>query len=300
MKKFPLLLGLFLVLPVSAFSAYDDVSLTTDTRIGLTGETLNVSGSTAIIQSLTVNADSFVVTLVPGGNSSIKVSSPSLYRITHSVTPQSAYVDAEVCNGSESSVTLAPLSGQTIQVTVQVDTSSSLCSGGGGSSGGSSGGGGGGGGGGLPPPPPPTEVTPPPAPPPPAPASAPTVFTKVLSLGTVSLDVKKLQQLLNQDSDTKIALSGIGSPGQETTYFGALTKKAVGKFQLKYKLILSDKDPGYGLVGPKTRAKLNEIGKGGVGAAPSTTTGSANQATVQSIQAKIAALLEQIKKLQGQ
>ena len=71
-------------------------------------------------------------------------------------------------------------------------------------------------------------------------------------------DVKRLQQLLNSDSDTKIAESGIGSFGNETEYFGSLTEKAVQKFQTKYNIAKSG-DSGYGYVGPKTRAKLNEV-----------------------------------------
>jgi len=61
-------------------------------------------------------------------------------------------------------------------------------------------------------------------------------------------------------SDTKVAESGVGSPGNETEYFGTLTKKAVQKFQKKYG-IAKEGDSGYGYVGPKTRAKLQEVFK---------------------------------------
>jgi peptidoglycan hydrolase-like protein with peptidoglycan-binding domain len=47
--------------------------------------------------------------------------------------------------------------------------------------------------------------------------------------------------------------------GLITGYFGQLTKKAVQKFQLNYKVVGSKNDPGFGFVGPKTRAKLQEI-----------------------------------------
>jgi hypothetical protein len=44
-----------------------------------------------------------------------------------------------------------------------------------------------------------------------------------------------------------------------TGYFGAVTKKAVQAFQLKYGITTAANPAGFGRVGPKTRAKLNEI-----------------------------------------
>ncbi len=86
------------------------------------------------------------------------------------------------------------------------------------------------------------------------------VFASGLAKGTSNSDVKRLQQLLNSDPDTVIAQSGTGSVGNETNYFGSLTEKAVQKFQNKYG-IAKPGDPGYGYVGPKTRAKLQEVFK---------------------------------------
>ncbi|MFH0803598.1 MAG: peptidoglycan-binding protein [Candidatus Tagabacteria bacterium] len=86
------------------------------------------------------------------------------------------------------------------------------------------------------------------------------VFTIGFTKGTTNPDIKRLQQLLNSDADTKIAESGVGSPGNETEYFGSLTEKAVQKFQVKYG-VAQEGDPGYGYVGPKTRAKLQEVFK---------------------------------------
>lgn len=92
-----------------------------------------------------------------------------------------------------------------------------------------------------------------------APVSSFAVFTRNLRKGSSGDDVKRLQQFLNIDVDTRVATEGVGSTGNETTLFGSLTEKAVQKFQVKYG-IAKEGDEGYGQVGPKTRAKLNEIG----------------------------------------
>jgi hypothetical protein len=84
------------------------------------------------------------------------------------------------------------------------------------------------------------------------------VFSSGLGKGMTSADIKRLQQLLNKHADTQISSSSVGSPGSETEYFGSLTEKAVQKFQKKYG-IAQEGDTGYGYVGPKTRAKLQEL-----------------------------------------
>jgi len=98
------------------------------------------------------------------------------------------------------------------------------------------------------------------------PASAQTntqnVFSTNLSLGSRGSQVVLLQKILNRDPDTRIADVGLGSPGNETNYFGSLTKAAVARFQAKYAnevLTPVGLMRGSGLVGSYTRAKLNAL-----------------------------------------
>lgn len=87
-------------------------------------------------------------------------------------------------------------------------------------------------------------------------------FKRSLSLGDSGPDVKSLQIILNSSLETAVSLSGIGSSGQETEYFGQKTANAVVKFQEKYrKDILGPAGLYYGTgnVGDFTRKKLNSL-----------------------------------------
>lgn len=93
-------------------------------------------------------------------------------------------------------------------------------------------------------------------------ASASSVFTANLSLGSSGAQVVALQKILNRALDTRIASAGAGSPGNETGYFGALTKAAVARFQEKYAseiLVPVGLARGNGRVGLYTRARLNAL-----------------------------------------
>ena len=88
-------------------------------------------------------------------------------------------------------------------------------------------------------------------------ATASYTFARNLTVGSAGADVKNLQIVLNSNAATRVAVSGAGSPGKETSTFGPATKAAVIKFQ-----VLKSVTPAVGYVGPQTRAKLALVSAG--------------------------------------
>ena len=90
-------------------------------------------------------------------------------------------------------------------------------------------------------------------------------FTQALSLGSRGDDVRNLQ--------TFLAHPPTGGPdiypeGLITGYYGPLTEKAIQRFQAKHNIVSAGAHDttGYGRLGPRTLARVNELLKEGVGA----------------------------------
>jgi len=269
-----------LLLPGLTFAAYDDVTLSTAVDFSINSITLDVSGSTAAVES--IKADSTNFTAVLKASSNLKVSAPSLNQLTYSVLNsdnQSSSVDY-ICTGSAATLEVTAVASTTLIVTplstLCADAAEAASSAG--SKSDAAGGGG-------------TTVavvanpvavaattaskesqiqsimqaiaalqaqiqtlTGAPA------AQVSAISGKIttnLSAGSRGPSVKTVQQFLNSHGFA-VASSGAGSPGKETETFGNLTVKAVKKFQEQYN-IAKPGVPGYGTVGPKTRAKINEL-----------------------------------------
>ena len=74
-----------------------------------------------------------------------------------------------------------------------------------------------------------------------------------LTPGSKGNDVTALQNFLKSQG------ADIYPEGLVTGFYGNLTKAAVAKFQMKHGIVTSVNDGGYGNVGPKTRAKINQL-----------------------------------------
>lgn len=79
------------------------------------------------------------------------------------------------------------------------------------------------------------------------------VLTRSLSQGATGEDVRQLQRFLNANAATRVAVSGAGSAGLETTYFGPATHAAVVRFQA------ANGVSPIGVVGPATRAAVAAV-----------------------------------------
>jgi hypothetical protein len=267
---------LAIVAPSLALAAYNDVSLTTATIISVGGYTLNVSGSSAVLQSIVVNGGSFSVTLASG--SSITVTSPTFQQLSSDVTSD---VTSNTCTGSASSLSLAYSGGGT--VTNVVTPSATVCatpaptptaaSGGGGVISG------------------PLSVgyqTPTPTTTPAVRAGTSSAGIPAASTSTATAhtahttashfahnlqfldreaDVRQLQEFLNTHG-ARVTDAGGGAPGNETNFFGLLTYAALVRFQNAHPaqiLAPLNLSKGTGFFGAVTRQYVNSlVGASGV------------------------------------
>src|SRR3989344_5564844 len=279
--------------PALALAAYNDVTLTTDTVISVNGITVNVHASSAVIESMTVDTADFSVTLASvstfevnapnfnrlaystntGLTSDICNSGLSLLRyaptssVTVTITPSTTLCAAS--GGSSSSSSSSSSASPATQATPATPASTTTP---------------------ATPAIPATPATPATKPSSGLSATqiqsildvlvsfnadasviakvkaslegtavkgsvtstAVKIFKTNLTVGSLGSEVKALQEYLNAHGYT-VAVSGAGSPGNETTKFGSATKAALIKFQ-KAKGIT----PAVGYFGAKTRATINE------------------------------------------
>ena len=291
-----------LLMPVAALAA-SVVTATENTTITLPSDSSQYTikaGST--FNNLTVSGTAFTLTLDPKDQTTIIATNKRTLTNnagiqTNCSSSQSDGVFSVATTGVRTSVTITP--GDTCTVSTAT------------ASGGGSGGGGGGGGGGssssaapatpatpatpAAPATPATSVTPaavpatPATPVTPATPAAPVILiTRSLTRGSLGNDVKSLQQFLA--SDTSLYPEGIVNGS-----FGPKTLAAVKRFQEKYG-IAQKGQAGYGLVGPKTRAKIKELS--GSRAASSPAPSPSTSSNMSALQDQLKILQDMMKKLQ--
>ena len=232
-------LKIFLALFFPFFAFAGLVALQSGATISVGGIEVNISGSDASLNTLTVRASNFDVILDAGDI--ITVSAPS--RRTFTVTQAGSVQSSSTCSAGASTLTIKNPAGAA-QATITVTPDTTTCDSGTTTTTTTTSSGGGGGG--IITGPGPTTVPTGPtttpsvatttvlAPTPvfapaPAPAAPPGAasLTEDLSLGSTGEEVTLLQTLLAKDTS-------IYPDGLITGYFGGLTRQAVRRFQAKY------------------------------------------------------------------
>ncbi len=122
-------------------------------------------------------------------------------------------------------------------------------------------------------------------------------LTRNLVVGNDHDEVRVLQKILNSHGYI-LTETGLGSPGQETTFFGTLSKLAVRNFQCKNNILCSGSEftNGYGMVSGETRERLNALST----KIPIKTETAKSQVQKKDNTKKIEELLRQIKELERQ
>lgn len=85
------------------------------------------------------------------------------------------------------------------------------------------------------------------------------ILPRTLKLGDSGEDVRFLQKMLNKNPATAIALSGPGSQGMETDFFGTMTQAAVKRYQELYApdiLFAAGVFASTGIAGERTREHI--------------------------------------------
>src|SRR3990167_3454571 len=116
-----------LLLPSLAFAAADDVTLTTDVVLEVNGITVNISGSSATVESITVGATTF--TFVLADTSFIQLTAPNRNQLNPDVE---TYVTNDTCTSALSKLEFTATGAATIVVTPSASLCNTQVSGGGG------------------------------------------------------------------------------------------------------------------------------------------------------------------------
>ena len=87
--------------------------------------------------------------------------------------------------------------------------------------------------------------------------------TKQLKRGSKDEQVRELQRFLNQQGFMVAEVGKPGSPGNETTFFGPATERALQQFQTAQGIVSSGSPTttGFGRLGPKTLKAVTSIGE---------------------------------------
>lgn len=107
-------------------------------------------------------------------------------------------------------------------------------------------------------------------------------FTLDLKQGDRGTEVMNLQKVLNTDSRTQVALSGVGSPGNESSFFGMLTREAVIRYQTIHGLDGVQNPSSKGRVDAAMRFELNKVSTPGSSSSSSFPTTSSSSSSSMS------------------